>query len=1144
MWTRLPPTLAWTLLATATLGFFSPAAPSRLSAADDPAPPVDYTAQVKPLLARCVACHGGLRQKNGLRLDAPQFFRQGGDAGPVIEPGRSADSLLIDALRGTNGIARMPPEGEGEPLAPRDIELLARWIDQGAPAPAEEAPVDPRQHWAFQPVQRLSAPRSRWEAWAANPVDLFLAAEWDRLGLEPAPAADPATLLRRVTLDLTGLPPTEAELAHFLADSSPDAWNRVVDRLLDSPRYAERWGRHFMDLWRYSDWYGSRGGNELRNSRRHIWRWRDWILESLDADKPYDQMLVEMLAPDEVAPGDLAIQRAGGFLGRNYYVFNRHVWLQDTVEYTGQALLGLTFKCARCHDHKYDPLSQEEYYRFRAFFEPYGVRTDPQPGRPEKLPGNQPAKAPPGATLAHGDDIVFDAEPDTPTLLLIRGNEKDPVTDHPLAPGVPAVLGLPNPDITPVPLPLGAFYPELRPEHRDSLLAAGRERQAAADAALARAVAEHTRLSSQIDALPEGASLPPLPSPGPPFVQEDFRTLRADFWEPLSGEWLSRDGHLVQTQIGSFLTLQSRTEHPADFRARIRYQTLPAGDIHSVGLGFDVTPGAAHWQAVYTATNNTRSTVQAFHRVNGVETYPTPGIAEHPFRLEQTITVDLAVRGTLLNVWVDGQLRLAYRLPIPRRAGRFALWQHRASAEVYELLIEPLPAEQVLVETLTPIDSPFTRLTREQLQTRLSGLEAARQVASAERDLAQAEQVSLQARLIAEVAKYAGVPTPEWEPLAQAASRAERLAAVSRARRDLLDAERVLATTRATPATTPEATAALEKAGQKVTDSRTAVEQLTAQVDQGGTTYTPVGTPYPATSTGRRLALARWLTRPDHPLVPRALVNHVWHRHFGVPLAGSPFNLGLNGKRPTHALLLDWLASEVVAGGYRLKPLHRLLLTSRAYRLQSGEQGVAATNLMVDRENRWFWRAHPRRLEAEAVRDGLLHLAGDLEVTRGGPDLEPTQADTLPRRSLYFRHTPDDRALLLETFDAATAAECALREESIVPQQALALANGEFAVRQSRRIAARWNSLAEPDLPFVERAYQTLLARPPREEERQACLDFLNSPAAAGVSPDPNTPPPNTLSPATAPLTPEQRRRARENLVHVLINASDFVTVR
>ncbi|MFM8582100.1 MAG: DUF1553 domain-containing protein, partial [Planctomycetaceae bacterium] len=487
-----------------------------------------------------------------------------------------------------------------------------------------------------------------------------------------------------------------------------------------------------------------------------------------------------------------------------------------------------------------------------------------------------------------------------------------------------------------------------------------------------------------------------------------------------------------------------------------------------------------------------------------------------------------------------------YRLPVARQTGRFALWQHRATAEISELLIEPLPEGQALVESLVSIDSPFARLTRESLTLRLEAHAARLRAAEAERELAAAEEASLRARQVAEVARHAGLPTPEWTPLAEAAGRSERQATALLRRKEFAEAEGALAKAREVARDgAADAAMAVQKAEQRVAEAKNLAETSHAAVAVPSTTDTPVGTAYPAESTGRRLALARWLTRPDHPLVPRALVNHVWHRHFGAPLAGSPFNLGLNGKRPTHPQLLDWLASELISGGYRLKPLHRLLLTSRAYRLQSTDTAANPQTLAADRENRWFWRAHARRLEAESVRDGLLHLAGDLDPSRSGPDLEPGQADTLRRRSLFFRHTPDDRAPLLETFDAATAAECTVREESIVPQQALALANGEFATRQSRRITAKLSDGAPDPVAFIERAYREIVGRAPRADEREACQAFLASPAAAGVTSQPpaNGAPPNPEA-AAPPLTADQQRRARENLVHVLINSHDFVTIR
>jgi hypothetical protein len=211
--------------------------------------------------------------------------------------------------------------------------------------------------------------------WARNPIDAFVAAERERRGLVPMPPAERDVLLRRLTLDLTGLPPTPGELDADVAETSPTIDETVIDRLLASPRYGERWGRHWMDVWRYSDWAGYQ--QEVRNSQPHVWRWRDWIVESLNADKPYDQMVREMLAGDEIAPDDPNTVRATGYLVRNWYKFNRNVWLDDTVEHTFKAFLATTINCARCHDHRYDPISQQDFYRAKAVFEPHDVRTDP-----------------------------------------------------------------------------------------------------------------------------------------------------------------------------------------------------------------------------------------------------------------------------------------------------------------------------------------------------------------------------------------------------------------------------------------------------------------------------------------------------------------------------------------------------------------------------------------------------------------------------------------------------------------------------------------------------------------------------------------------------------------------------------------------
>ena len=331
---------------------------------------IDYARDVKPLLQKkCHACHGTLWQKSGLRLDVGRLILEGGEGGRVVVPGKSSASELIRRITSKDAGDRMPPEDEGEPLTPAEIALLKSWIDQGAKVPANEnIPPSPFDYWSYQQPKRPAVPVGKNTGWERNPVDAFIAAQHEQRGLQPSPPSDKSALLRRVYLDLIGVPPTREELHAFLADPSDQAYEKTVDRLLDDSRHGQRWARHWMDVWRYSDWHGRRKLNNHRNSQRHIWRWRDWIVDSINEDKPYDRMILEMLAGDEIAGDDPDIVRATGYLGRSWYIFNKTVWMQDTVEHLGQAFLGVKFECCRCHDHKYDPVSQREYYRMRAFF--------------------------------------------------------------------------------------------------------------------------------------------------------------------------------------------------------------------------------------------------------------------------------------------------------------------------------------------------------------------------------------------------------------------------------------------------------------------------------------------------------------------------------------------------------------------------------------------------------------------------------------------------------------------------------------------------------------------------------------------------------------------------------------------------------
>jgi hypothetical protein len=365
----------------------------------------------------------------------------------------------------------------------------------------------------------------------------------------------------------------------------------------------------------------------------------------------------------------------------------------------------------------------------------------------------------------------------------------------------------------------------------------------------------------------------------------------------------------------------------------------------------------------------------------------------------------------------------------------------------------------------------------------------------------------LEATLTAERSEDQGVlDRPEGRRAAELAVVARRQSAVATARRDLFAADGALET--APPPSRPPATARVA-AARKVLAEAEAAARSPLHADFARRTVKK----YPTTSTGRRLALARWITDRTNPLSARVAVNHVWARHFGEPLCATMFDFGRNGQPPTHPALLDWLAAEFMDRGWSLKHLHRLMVTSAAYRADSRPDSAATA---IDPDNRYLWRMNPRRMEAEVVRDSVLAVAGRLDLTAGGPELDYEKGLTTFRRSLYYRHANEKQMLFLTVFDAANVNECYRRTASIVPQQALALANSPLTADSAKAVAARLGASMD-DAAFVAAAFRCVLARPPTPAEAEECLKFL----------DENDP-----------------ERSRERLIHVLFNHNDFVTIR
>ncbi len=874
-----------------------------LGQAGTPAPPVDYLRDVKPILAeKCFTCHGALKQKADLRLDTARAMREGGSHGPVVVPGKSDKSLLLDHILGRGDAKRMPPPSEGEALKPEQVAKIRLWIDRGAPAPADESPEpDPRDHWAFRAPVRPAVPAGNGTD-NRNPIDAFLSAAWQKNNLKPQPPADRRLLLRRVYLDLIGVPPTRTEQDAFLRDQAPDAFENVVDRLLQDPRYGQRWGRHWMDIWRYSDAWGL--GAEIRNSQKHIWHWRDWIIESLNADTGYDAMLRDMLAVDELAPNDLDRLRASGFLARQYFLFNRTTWLDETIEHTSKAFLGLTLNCAKCHDHKYDPIAQADYYRFRAFFEPYQIRTEQVKGE----------------TDFEKDGIAraYDCNLDAKTYLFERGDDRRPVTDKPLAPALPRLLTWAALDIQTIDLPPEAYAPGLRP-----------------------------------------------------YVLDNHR-------------------HAAQRQIE---------------QARNAY-------------------------------------VQGLRKMTEA---------------------------------VEGGKELQSLGPL------------RASVRQLEKSLAAAEAQPNALRARDAAERARTGKTTD-------ATELARAAARSEKELAVLQAEATLARAEMDLAAVAPSKRAENEKKHKAAL--DNLALARKA---------------------------LENPGEAFTPLRGAIKTLESNLE----TADSRNRPFPTTSTGRRTALANWLTDKRNPLTARVAVNHVWARHFGKPLVATAFDFGRKGAAPTHPELLDFLAVEFMQSGWSMKHLHRLMATSNAYRLSTSTAGADPATLAADPDNRFLWRRESIRLEAQAVRDSVLQLAGELDVRQGGPPI-PIQEELSRRRSLYFLHSHNDNQKFLALFDDASVRECYRRSESIVPQQALALANSKIVLTMAAKINDRLHESlgAAGDAEFIRAAFEHLLAGSPSAEELADCQAALDEwRTLAGARPD-------------------AARRVRGHLVQALINHNDFITVR
>jgi uncharacterized protein DUF1549/uncharacterized protein DUF1553/cytochrome c len=768
-----------------------------------------FEQNVRPLLAEnCYSCHADKKQKGGLRLDSLESILKGGDSGPAIVPGKPAESLLVEAIN-YDGL-EMPPNAK---LAPGQVAVLTRWVSLGAPWPARDraaahaaiaSRVNPARSvlasgpplWSLQPLRRPSVPEIRasgseaWSEWSQNPIDRFILKGLLDHGVTPAPEADKATLIRRATFDLTGLPPSSEAVDAFLADQGPDAYERLVDGLLASPRYGQRWARHWLDLVRYAESDGYRADAY----RPSAWRYRDYVVRSFNSDRSYDRFLTEQLAGDELDPDDPELRVATGYFRLGPYEYNqrnvRGQWsdiLNDITDVTGEVFLGLSIGCARCHDHKFDPILQKDYYRLQAFFTPLLPRDD---------------------------------------------------------------------------LPMAR-----------------------------------------------------------------------------SREWLE---------------YQSR---------RVVWEKAAAGIIRQLDA------------------------IARPYRDKGTAS----AIAKFPDEIKAILATPEAQRTP-----VDRQIAtLAYRQ---------VTYEH----------------EQVPAILKGPVKDRWAAL-----QDELRRFDALKPI------------------------------EPGW----------------------------VLAATDVGPSAPPTVIPGDRKQQPIEPGFLSALDPTPARVEPS---------PSAPRSTGRRLALARWLSRPDNPLSTRVIVNRIWQYHFGRGLVGTSGDFGRLGETPSHPELLDWLAGEFVVRGWRWKPIHRMILMSATYRQsarRSQSELVAAQR--VDPDDRLLWKQVVHRLDAEEIRDAMLAVSGELDPALGGPGVEVSR----PRRTIETRALRNARDPLLDAFDAPDSSSTTSRRDTTTTStQALLLINGGWTLARARAVAGRIEHVEPASVANRARivmAYRMTLGRRPEPEEIAEAEMFL-----------------------------------------------------
>jgi mono/diheme cytochrome c family protein len=1014
-WSRW--TVAWLVVAA------SGAALSRWRVAEGDEPQVLFNRDVRPILSdNCFQCHGpDERQRQAdLRLDVEGSARALREGRRAILPGDPAGSELIRRITASDPDERMPPASTGRKLTAEQMAVLRRWIEQGARW---------QPHWAWIPPQRPPLPQVQRADWPLNPIDSFVLARLERESLSPSPPAERHTLLRRVTLDLTGLPPSPEEVEAFLADDSPGAFERAVDRLLASPRYGERMAVPWLNAARYADTNGYQSDGE-----RIMWRWRDWVIEAFNDNMPFDRFTIEQLAGDLlprpsleqlIATGFNRNHRGngeGGIIPEEYAV----EYVADRVETTCTVWLGLTMGCSRCHDHKFDPFQQREFYQLFAYF-----NNVPERGKAVKFGNSPPVVKSPTRDqqrrLAELDAQLRQAEQAFEQL--------QPAFDdtqrawETTAPTLPADWSVSE--------GLAGYFPfdEGLGNHAPPQTDEGWRPRAAGSS-------ERKPKPPKADAPTGTAQQPPAP---PPLVAGRLNRA-AEF---LQGRYLEAG------DVGDFGYLDKFT-----LAAWVHPRGTPRGTILSRMVDL---PQAEGYSVVASAGHVEVNLVKRWLD-DAIRVQTTTTLAAERWQ-HVLVTYDGSRWASGIKVYFDGQeqplqinldeLNQSFQTAEPLRIGG----GHGSDGRFHGLLDEVRIYHRCL-----PADEAQIVATAERLADILSR-------PAHQRTAAQSLKLR---RYYLEQAAPAEIQQA-WL----------RLTSLRRQRDEFFES---LPTTMVM---------------QELPQPRPAYVLHRGQYDQRGERVEPgvpaVLPPLPETAPPNRLGLAQWIVSPTNPLTARVAVNRLWQQLFGQGLVRTVGDFGAQGDPPTHPELLDWLATELVASGWDVKALQRLIVTSATYRQSS--YGAAAA-LQCDPGNLLLARAPRLRLPAEMIRDQALAAASLLVERVGGPSVltyqpagiwedlsglayQQDHGAALYRRSLYTYWKRTAAPPLMITFDAAGRETCIVREtRTNTPLQALTLLNEVTFVEAARVMAQRvMDEVSTHEEERLRRMFLLATSRPPAADE-------------------------------------------------------------